>query len=57
MKLRATIIVDFEADDIMNAKDKITELQDDLVSIEAKYGEIDLTVKERRGIRSEKRSS
>lgn len=57
MKLRATIVVDFEADDIMNAKDKITELQDDLASIEAKYGEVDLTVKERRGIRSEKRSS
>ena len=57
MKLRATIVVDFEADDIMNAKDKITELQDDLVEIEAKYGELDLTVKERRGIRSEKRSS
>lgn len=57
MKLRATIVVDFEADDIMNAKDKITELQDDLAEIEAKYGEVDLTVKERRGIRSEKRSS
>lgn len=57
MKLRATIIIDFEADDIMDAKDKIDQLQNDLDPIETKYGDIELTVKERRGIRSEKRSS
>ena len=57
MKLRAMIIIDFEANDIMDAKDKIEQLQNDLGSIEGKYGDIELTVKERRGVRSEKRSS
>ena len=57
MKLRATIDIEFEADDIMDAKDKIDQLQKDLQVIEEKYGEVTLTVKERRGIKSEKRSS
>ena len=57
MKLRATIDIEFEADDIMDAKDKIIQLQKDLQVIEEKYGEVTLTVKERRGIKSEKRSS
>ena len=57
MKLRAMITIDFEANDIMDAKDKIEQLQNDLGSIEGKYGDIELTVKERRGVRSEKRSS
>ena len=57
MKLRAMIIIDFEANDIMDAKDKIEQLQNDLDPIEGKYGDIELTVKERRGVRSEKRSS
>jgi len=57
MKLRATIDIEFEADDIMDAKDKIDKLQADLQIIEDKYGEITLTVKERRGIRSEKRTN
>jgi len=57
MKLRATIVVDFEANDIMDAKDKIEKLQSDLEYLEKSYGEVELTVKERRGIRSEKRSS
>ena len=30
MKLRAMIIIDFEANDIMDAKDKIEQLQNDL---------------------------
>ena len=51
------IIIDFEANDIMDAKDKIEQLQNDLDPIEGKYGDIELTVKERRGVRSEKRSS
>ena len=46
MKLRATIDIEFEADDIMDAKDKIDQLQKDLQVIEEKY--ITLTVKERR---------
>ena len=57
MKLRAMIIIDFEANDIMDAKEKIDQLQNDLDPIEAKYGDIELTVKERRGVRSEKRGS
>ena len=57
MKLRATIDIEFEANDIMDAKDKIDKLQADLQIIEDKYGEITLTVKERRGIRSQKRDS
>ncbi len=57
MKLRATIDIEFEADDIMDAKDKIDQLQTDLQVIEDKYGEVTLTVKERRGIKSQKRES
>lgn len=57
MKLRATIDIEFEADDIMDAKEKIDELQADLQVLENKYGEVTLTVKERRGIRSEKRTT
>lgn len=57
MKLRATIDIEFEADDIMDAKEKIDELQADLQVLEDKYGEVTLTVKERRGIRSEKRTT
>mgnify|MGYP001176230050 CR=1 FL=1 len=57
MKLRASIDIEFEADDIMDAKEKIDELQADLQVLEDKYGEVTLTVKERRGIRSEKRTT
>ena len=57
MKLRATIDIEFEANDIMDAKDKIDQLQKDLQAIEDKYGEVTLTVKERRGIRSQKREN
>ena len=57
MKLRATIDIEFEANDIMDAKDKIDRLQKDLKVIEEKYGEVTLTVKERRGIKSQKRSN
>ena len=57
MKLRATIDIEFEADDIMDAKEKIDKLQADLQVLEDQYGEVTLTVKERRGIRSEKRTT
>lgn len=57
MKLRATIVLDFDAKDIMDAKVLIDKLQSDLEPLEDKYGEVELTVKERRGIRSEKRSN
>ena len=56
MKLRATVDIEFDADSIMDAKDKIDELQASLKEIEGKYGEVSLSVKERRGIRSEKHS-
>ena len=57
MELRATIDIEFEADDIMDAKDKIDQLQKDLQVLEEKYGEVTLVVKERRGIRSQKRNN
>ena len=51
MKLRATVVIDFEAKDIMDAKTRIEELQNELAPLEQKYGECELSVKERRGIR------
>ncbi len=57
MKMRATIQIDLEATDIMDAKKIIDELQNDLATVESKYGEVSLTVKERRGIRPTKRSN
>jgi hypothetical protein len=57
MKMRATIQIDLEAKDIMDAKKIIDDLQNDLGSLETKYGEVSLTVKERRGIKPTKRSN
>jgi hypothetical protein len=41
----------------MDAKKIIDDLQNDLGSLETKYGEVSLTVKERRGIKPTKRSN
>ena len=57
MKLRATMDIEFDAEDIMDAKCKIGKLEADLKEFEDKYGEVNLIVKERRGIRSKKRSN
>jgi hypothetical protein len=57
MKMRASIQIDLEAKDIMDAKKIIDDLQNDLGSLETKYGEVSLTVKERRGIKPTKRSN
>jgi|TARA_A200000159_G_scaffold96257_1_gene89307 hypothetical protein len=59
MKLRARIELDLEAADLMEAKKIIDELEKDMTVFE-KYkieGDINLSVKERRGIRSHKRES
>jgi hypothetical protein len=59
MKLRARIELDLEAADLMEAKKIIDELEDDMKVFE-KYkieGDINLSIKERRGIRSHKRES
>ena len=59
MKLRARIELDLEAADLMEAKKIIDDLEDDMKVFE-KYkieGDINLSVKERRGIRSHKRES
>lgn len=59
MKLRARIELDLEADDLMEAKKIIDDLERDMKVFE-KYkveGDIQLSVKERRGIRSQKRES
>jgi len=57
MKMRATIMIELEASDIMEAKSIIEDLQKDLEPIETKYGSVDLTVKERRGIKPVKRTT
>jgi hypothetical protein len=57
MKMRANIQIELEAADIMEAKTIIEQLQEDLEPIEKKYGSINLTVKERRGIKPTKRST
>ena len=57
MKLRATIDLDFEAKDIMDAKNVIDKLEKDLKIIEDEWGKLEVVVKERRGIRSTKRSN
>jgi hypothetical protein len=57
MKMRATVQIELEATDIMEAKTIIEQLQNDLEPIEKKYGSINLTVKERRGIKPTKRST
>ena len=59
MKLRARIEVDLEAADLTAAKRIIDDLEKDMAVFD-KYkveGEVNLSVKERRGIRSEKRST
>ncbi len=59
MKLRARIELDLEAADLMEAKKIIDDLEQDMKVFE-KYkveGDIHLSVKERRGIRSQKRES
>jgi len=59
MKLRARIEIDLVAEDLMEAKKIIDDLQADMKVFD-KYkveGEISLSVKERRGIRSQKRDS
>ena len=59
MKLRARNELDLEADDLMEAKKIIDDLERDMKVFE-KYkveGDIQLSVKERRGIRSQKRES
>jgi len=57
MKMRATVQIELEAADIMEAKTIIEQLQNDLSPIEKKYGEVTLSVKERRGIKPTKRST
>lgn len=57
MKLRATITIDLETDNIMTAKETIDELQEDLQPLESKYGEIRLDVRERRGPRASPRDN
>lgn len=57
MKMRATVQIELEAADIMEAKTIIDQLQNDLQPIEKKYGEVSLSVKERRGIKPTKRST
>ena len=59
MKLRARVEIDLVAEDLMEAKKIIDDLEKDMQVFE-KYkveGEINLSVKERRGIRSQKRDS
>lgn len=59
MKLRARIEIDLVAEDLMEAKKIIDDLEKDMKLFE-KYkveGEINLSVKERRGIRSQKRDN
>ena len=59
MKLRARIEVDLVATDLMDATKIIDGLKKDMKTFE-KYkveGEVNFSVKERRGIRSEKRSA
>lgn len=59
MKLRARIEIDLEAEDLMEAKKIIDDLESDMKVFE-KYkieGDIQLSVKERRGIRSQKRQN
>jgi len=59
MKLRARIELDLVAEDLMEAKKIIDALEKDM-KIFDKYqveGDISLSVKERRGIRSQKRDS
>lgn len=57
MKMRATVQIELEAADIMEAKTIIDQLQIDLQPIETKYGEVSLSVKERRGIKPTKRTT
>ena len=59
MKLRARIEIDLVAEDLIEAKKIIDDLEKDMKVCD-KYkveGEINLSVKERRGIRSQKRDS
>ena len=59
MKLRARIEIDLVAEDLMEAKKIIDDLEKDMKVFD-KYkveGDICLSVKERRGIRSQKRDS
>lgn len=59
MKLRARIELDLVAEDLMEAKRIIDDLEKDMKVFD-KYkveGDINLSVKERRGIRSQKRDS
>lgn len=57
MKLRATVTLDFEADDIMAASKKIEALQKDLQPVEKQWGEMQMEVRERRGLQSKPRKS
>ena len=48
MKLRATISIDFEAQDVIEARSKKREIEAGLSSLQAAYDEMSLVVTERR---------
>ncbi|WP_333591053.1 hypothetical protein [Brevundimonas sp.] len=48
MKLRATISIDFEAEDVLDARSKKREIETRLQALQATYDDLSLVVTERR---------